>query len=146
MTGAKRHRAASTLPIFRVQRLNPAFSKGIHMDSKEFPQIMREFLAYHKAVMGHADKTVEEYALDLRLFFRWLLRERGLHGDAPFEEIDVKPVDVPLLRTVTRTDIYGFLSFLQQERIINPGSAHQRQGLSPVSYARKEATLRSFFR
>lgn len=116
------------------------------MDSKEFPQIVREFLAYHKAVMGHADKTVEEYALDLRLFFRWLLRERGLHGDAPFEEIDVKPVDVPLLRTVTRTDIYGFLSFLQQERIINPGSAHQRQGLSPVSYARKEATLRSFFR
>ena len=44
------------------------------MESREMPAVMREFLTYHKAVMGHADKTVDEYALDLRLLFRWLLR------------------------------------------------------------------------
>jgi len=116
------------------------------MISQNLPPIIREFLTYHRAVMGHAEKTVEEYALDLRLFCRWLLRERGLAGDTPFGEIDILPVDVPLLRSVTRADIYGFLAFLQQDRQIHPGSVHERQGLSPVSYARKEATLRSFFR
>lgn len=115
------------------------------MESREMPAVMREFLTYHKAVMGHADKTVEEYALDLRLFFRWLLRERGRAEDVPFDGIAVTAVDAELLRTVTRADIYGFLSFLQQDRLVNPGSANQRQGLKTVSYARKEATLRSFF-
>lgn len=116
------------------------------METHEMPPLMREFLTYHKAVMGHADKTVEEYALDLRLFFRWLLRERGLCPDGDFDAIDIRGVDLPLLRSVTRTDIYGFLAFLQRDRVINPGTAHARQGLSPVSYARKEAALRSFFR
>ena len=116
------------------------------MESREMPAVMREFLTDHKAVMGHADKTVDEYALDLRLFFRWLLRDRGLSGDAPFDEIDITAVDVELLRSVSRADIYGFLSFLQQDRLVNPGSVHERQGLRTVSYARKEATLRSFFR
>ncbi len=116
------------------------------MNYAEMPQVMREFLTYHKAVMGHSDKTIDEYALDLRLFFRFLLQHRGLAGDAAFDEIDIRPVDLELLRTVRRGDIYEFLSFLQSRREINPGTASARKGLSPVSYARKEATLRSFFR
>ncbi len=32
--------------------------------------ILRDFLTYHEAIQGHSRKTVDEYYLDLRRFFR----------------------------------------------------------------------------
>ena len=113
----------------------------------EAPPLVTEFLTYHKTVMGHSDKTVDEYFLDLRMFLRFLLQLRDLvPPETPFEEISIRNVDLPLLQSVTRTDIYEFLSFLQREREIRPDAPQShRVGLQPVSYARKEASLRSFF-
>lgn len=113
----------------------------------EAPALVTEFLTYHKTVMGHSDKTIDEYYLDLRMFLRFLLQQRELVPEGtPFEEISIKDVDLPLLQSVTRTDIYGYLSFLQREREIRPDAPEAyRVGLKAVSYARKEASLRSFF-
>ena len=43
----------------------------------EAPDILREFLTYHETIQGHSRKTVDEYFLDLRNFFRYIKLEKG---------------------------------------------------------------------
>ena len=38
----------------------------------EAPQILRDFLSYHETIIAHSKRTVDEYFLDLRNFFRYL--------------------------------------------------------------------------
>ena len=38
----------------------------------EAPEVIRDFLSYHEVVRGHSQKTIDEYYLDLRTFFRFL--------------------------------------------------------------------------
>ena len=38
----------------------------------EAPEIIKAFLIYHETIKGHSPKTVEEYYLDLRTFFRYM--------------------------------------------------------------------------
>ena len=48
--------------------------KAKHMDYRsDAPKILRDFLAYHETIKGHSYNTVDEYFLDLRTFFRFLL-------------------------------------------------------------------------
>ena len=35
------------------------------------PQILRDFLSYHETIKAHSKRTVDEYYLDLRNFFRY---------------------------------------------------------------------------
>ena len=42
----------------------------------EAPQILRDFLAYHETIKAHSKRTVDEYFLDLRNFFRYLKQTR----------------------------------------------------------------------
>ncbi len=100
------------------------------------PPLLRDFLVYHQAIQGHSDRTVDEYFLDLRTFFRFLKRERGLvPADMPFDSIPIKDVTLDLVGSVTLTDIYSFMSYLSMDR-----------GLNNTSRARKVATIRSFYK
>ena len=82
------------------------------MDYKSTPQLLLDFLSYHETIRGHSKKTVDEYNLDLRTFFRFLKLRRGLvTGDTLYEEIPIGDVDLPLIGSVVITDIYEFLSF-----------------------------------
>ena len=38
----------------------------------EAPQILCDFLSYHETIKAHSQKTVDEYFLDLRNFFRYM--------------------------------------------------------------------------
>ena len=40
------------------------------------PQILRDFLSYHETIKAHSQKTVDEYFLDLRNFFRYMKQIR----------------------------------------------------------------------
>ena len=40
------------------------------------PAILREFLSYHETIKAHSKRTVDEYFLDLRNFFRYLKKLR----------------------------------------------------------------------
>lgn len=112
---------------------------------KQSPQILIDFLMYHQTVRGHSQKTIDEYFLDLRMFFRFIKLDRGL-TDAAFDDIPINDVDIELIRTIDRSDIYNFLSFLESERVVNPESlSEKRYGITKVSYSRKLSTLRSFF-
>ena len=36
------------------------------------PLILREFLSYHETIKGQSQRTISEYYLDLRMFFRFM--------------------------------------------------------------------------
>ena len=81
------------------------------------PQILRDFLSYHETIKAHSQKTVDEYFLDLRNFFRYMkqIRDPSLR-DTPWEEISILDVDADFVRSITLTDIYGYLPYLSRDR------------------------------
>lgn len=102
----------------------------------EAPPLLRDFLVYHETIQGHSRRTVDEYYLDLRSFFRFLKRDRRLvPAQIPFDQIPIDDVTIDLIRTVTLTDIYAYFNYLSRDR-----------GLNNASRARKVATIRSFYK
>lgn len=113
----------------------------------EAPLILRDFLAYHETIQGHSRKTVDEYFLDLRNFFRYIKIEKGrVPRAAPLDEISIDDVDLTLVKSVTLTDIYSYLSFLSRDRVRNAKNSSSGYGLLASTRARKVATIRSFYK
>lgn len=112
----------------------------------EAPQILRDFLSYHETIKAHSPKTVDEYYLDLRNFFRYLkqLRDPALR-DKSLDEIDIMDVDLDFVKTVTLSDIYGYMTYLSRDRVQHQNSKNSQYGLNAASRARKIATIRSFY-
>ena len=110
------------------------------------PDILREFLAYHETVKAHSKRTVDEYFLDLRNFFRYLKQVRDpLLKDLPLDQINIMDVDLDFVASVTLTDIYAYLSYLSRDRAQHHNRSNSDYGLSASSRARKLATIRSFY-
>ena len=86
-------------------------SYELNMD--EFPQILREFASYKTAIQGCSKKTSDEYLLDLRTFFRFLLaKDKKIDPDSDeFSEIDITVVDVDYVKGITAEKIYDFLLY-----------------------------------
>ena len=110
------------------------------------PQILCDFLSYHETIKAHSQKTVDEYYLDLRNFFRYMKRSRDRSlSQVPLNEISILDIDIEFIRAITLTDIYGYLSYLSRDRAQRHNSPNTDYGLSATTRARKIATLRSFF-
>ncbi|MEY8403722.1 tyrosine recombinase XerC [Oscillospiraceae bacterium 44-34] len=102
----------------------------------EAPPVLRDFLVYHETIQGHSRRTVDEYYLDLRNFFRFLKQSKHLVSpDVPMDNISIDDADLALVRDVTLTDIYSYMNYLSRDR-----------GLNNTSRARKVATIRSFYK
>jgi site-specific recombinase XerD len=100
------------------------------------PGVLRDFLTYHETIQGHSKKTVDEYFLDLRAFFRYLKLEKGLvPRTADWDQIPIDDVDLELVSSVQLTDVYGFMNFLSRDR-----------GLGAPARARKISAIRSFYK
>ena len=58
---------------------------------KDSPQILLDFLSYHETIKAHSQRTVDEYYLDLRNFFRYMKRARNaeLH-ELPLDQIEAR--------------------------------------------------------
>ena len=110
------------------------------------PAILREFLSYHETIKAHSKRTVDEYFLDLRNFFRYLkkLRDPTL-ADVALDEIDILDVDLDFVASVTLTDIYAYMTYLSRDRAQHYNSSNSDYGLNAASRARKIATIRSFY-
>ncbi len=101
----------------------------------EMPFILRDFLNYLQTIRGKSVNTVQVYFYDLRLFFRFLkLHNRLVDKNAAFNEIDISDVDIELIKNVTLSDLYSFMSYVSNNR---DNTSHAR--------ARKVASLKSFF-
>lgn len=112
----------------------------------EAPPILRDFLSYHETIKAHSRRTVDEYFLDLRNFFRYLkqMRDPSLRN-LELNEISILDVDLDFVKSVTLTDIYGYMTYLSRDRVLHQNSRHSEYGLNTASRARKIATIRSFY-
>lgn len=100
------------------------------------PEIIKDFLVYSETIKNKSALSVKEQFLDLRTFFRFLLKIRGLvPPDIKFTEITINQVDENLVKSVSLNDLYMFLVFCKNE-LKN----------SPKTRARKCSTLRTYFR
>lgn len=99
------------------------------------PALLREYLVYLSVVKGKSEKTIEEYFIDIRTFFRFLKVHRDLAStETPFEEICINDVDIELIRSVSLSDAYEYMSYLKDERNNNSSTR-----------LRKTSSLRGFF-
>lgn len=111
------------------------------------PQILKDFLTYHETIKGQSQKTISEYYLDLRMFLRFILLMRNdmpIHTD--IDSIPIKQIDLDFIRKITTSDIYDFLSYLANDRAINPDSHSVEYGISASARARKLSAIKSFYK
>ncbi|HEX2985933.1 MAG TPA: tyrosine recombinase XerC [Caproiciproducens sp.] len=102
----------------------------------EAPAVIKEFLGYMETVKGKSSKTVDEYYLDLRTFFRYIKKSNGLVSPAvDFEDIKISDVDLDLIKTITLSQVYEYMNYLGADR-------HNKA----ATRSRKVSSLRSFFR
>ena len=111
------------------------------------PPILRDFLVYHETIQGHSRRTVDEYFLDLRNFFRFLKLDKGrVARNTPLDQISNDDGDLELVGSVTLSDVYSYMNYLSRDRIVHPNSPDAHSGLSAPARARKVAAIRSFYK
>ena len=103
----------------------------------ETSELIERYLQYKLVVQERSEKTVDEYRLDLRQFFRFLIaKKRRIDTESDeYEKISIEEVDADFVRGITSTDILEFLAF---ER--------NRRSNQPSARARKLSAIKSFFK
>lgn len=114
---------------------------------RDCPQVLRDFLIYHETIKGQSQLTISEYHLDLRMFLRFI---KLMRNDMPIttrlDDIPIKDIDIAFIRSITTSDVFDFLSYLANDRLINPDSAAPDHGISNASRARKLSAIKSFYK
>ena len=105
---------------------------------QDAPPILQEFLNYHESILSHSAKTVDEYFLDLRAFFRYLKKSRDpALSNTPLNEISIADVDLEFVARTQLSEIYSFLTVLT-----GGGRAGKAES---TTRSRKCASIRSFY-
>ena len=111
------------------------------------PQILREFLIYHENIKGQSPLTISEYYLDLRMFLRFIkLMRCDMPITTDLDTIDIRDVDLDFIRQIDTSEIFDFLSYLANDRAVNPESPAPDYGISAASRARKLSSIKSFYK
>lgn len=96
--------------------------------------IVDDYLNYLKAARGRSESTVKEYYYDIRQFLRYMrIRKEHLKVEN-LDEVSIDDVDIELLETIQKSDIYAYISYLDSTR-----------GNSGRTKFRKISSVRSFF-
>ncbi len=98
------------------------------IDRETLPPALREFAGYKLGIENCSARTVDEYLLDLRTFFRYMSAIRnGIQpfGDE-FESIDIAQIDLAFIGSIKTEEIYEFLFYAGAERL-NGWSAKARK-------------------
>ncbi len=103
----------------------------------QLPEPVAEFSQYMLVVKGRSKRTVEQYEIDLMLFFKFLKSKRnGLPTSGEdFDQLTIYELDYAFAESVTRIEVLEFLNFAAIGR---ENQARTR--------ARKLSSLKSFYR
>ena len=99
------------------------------------PGFCREFLFYKRNVQNLSQKTVDQYYLDMKLFFQWLADENDIKSPSVEIPSDGRFVPVEIVKKLTFGDLLNYLNYTTSEL-----DNHAR------ARARKISSLRGFFR
>ena len=108
-----------------------------NIPKETLPPLVREFASYKSAIQNCSEKTVSEYMLDLRTFFRYLLaRDQKIALDSEdFDKIDISRVDLEYIKNITTEDIYEFIMYTDTVR-----------GNMSAAKSRKLSAIKGFFK
>ena len=98
--------------------------------TQSLPSVILSFAAYKQTIQNCSLQTVEEYLSDLRLFFGYIAKKRGVEQDETLSFVDEAFCD-----SVTTEEVYGFLMYLASDR-----------SNKPVTRARKISAVRAFYK
>ncbi len=100
------------------------------------PSLVREYLNYLAGIKDKSQLTVLEYGSDLRLFFRFISKTRGLcDRSTEFDEINISMMTDEQICSVSLEEAYSFLYFCRNERKNDNNSR-----------ARKAVAIKRFYR
>ena len=108
-----------------------------HIPLETLPFLVREYVSYKSVIQNASEKTVAEYILDLRTFFRFLkARDLKISTDSEeFEKIDISKIDLDYIKNITMEDIYDFLMYADRTR-----------GNMAAAKSRKLSAIKGFFK
>ncbi len=97
-------------------------------DFHEIPPLARDYLHYIRTIKGNSPKTAQEYYLNLKDLFSFLIS---------FKKVSVSPqeLDLNFISQITTTDLYEYLYYLDSEKNNNANTR-----------ARKISCIRGFFK
>ncbi|MBQ9070244.1 MAG: tyrosine recombinase XerC [Clostridia bacterium] len=99
-----------------------------------FPAIIQEYARYQWTIKGNSEKTVCEYMLDLRTFFRYTkVRDSGAYDE--LESISISDLTIEDVKAIKQNDIIEFLMYIGTSRSNNSSTR-----------MRKLSALRSFYK
>ena len=111
------------------------------------PQILRDFLTYHENIKGQSPRTISEYYLDLRMFLRFVrLMRNDMPMNTPLEGIPIKDIDLAFVGSITTSEVFDFLSYLANDRPLNPDSVFTEYGIESSARSRKLSAIKSFYK
>lgn len=94
------------------------------------PHIAIQYLNYLSGIKAKSELTVLEYASDLRQFFKFLKRQKGLvNNSVPFGDIIVADLSEDIILKASLSDAYAFLAFCRNERK-NDNNARARKAVA----------------
>ena len=99
------------------------------------PSIILSFLSYKQTIQNCSELTVNEYYIDLRTFFRYIIAKRNNDNLNKIEKIDIMIVDEQLCDSIKTEEIYSFLLYLANVR-----------NNKPSARARKLSAIRAFYK
>lgn len=100
------------------------------------PELVRKYLNYLLGVKSKSQLTVLEYASDLRMFLRFVVRFRNMcDNSVPFNEINISLLDNNFICSVSLDEAYAFLTYCRNERKNDNNSR-----------ARKVVSIKRFYR
>ncbi|WP_238918740.1 tyrosine recombinase XerC [Clostridium sp. YIM B02555] len=104
--------------------------------NNKLPVSAVDFLTYLETIKNKSENTINAYRKDLIIFFRFMLKYRGLTSEGiEFDDIDITSINDEFIKSIRLRDLYAFMSFTEKYR---QNSAYAR--------ARKVATLKSYFK
>ncbi len=107
----------------------------MEVNHAENPELLNQYLMYLRVVKGRSMRTVTEYNLDLRLFLKYIKQQTAENPSADPAEMDIRDVDIGLIRSITLQQIYDFEFYLENER------DNQER-----ARARKTSAIKGFFK
>lgn len=104
---------------------------------KTFPAILREYASYLAAIKGNSEKTVCEYLLDLRTFFRFYIATKSSvdYSSEDYDKISISDINEDDVRAIRSQTIIDFLMYTGLDR-----------SNSTTTRMRKLCSIKSFFR
>ncbi|MBO4264830.1 MAG: tyrosine-type recombinase/integrase [Clostridia bacterium] len=100
-------------------------------------KVLDDFKSYKITIQNCSVKTAEEYLVDLRTFFRYIVASRAKMDlySADISSLPLDGLDIDYVKSVTTSEIYGFLTYSADVR-------HNAQS----ARARKLSAIKSFYR